>query len=865
MPFLVQWTVPAAVAFSAIFAPAFAQEPVVPASPITVDVHGVMRWSDSDREVALFGVNYTTPFAYAYRAHGYAGADRKRSVDADVAHMARLGLDAFRIHVWDREITDRAGNLIHNDHLDLLDYLLARLSERRIKAILTPMAYWPPGYPEPAPETTGISDFYTKAEMTADPDALRAQEHYLRQFAAHLNRYSGYTYRDDPNVIAMELWNEPSHAGEPWETTRFIDALARALRDTGFAKPIFYNISVGYSEAHGRAVCAADIQGVSSQWYPTGLVRGASLKGNMLPNADRYPVPFSSIPECRDKARMVYEFDAADVAGSYMYPAMARAFREAGVQWATQFAYDPLAIAHTNSEYQTHFLNLVHTPEKAISFMIAGEVIRRLPRGTSYGAYPDTERFGNFRVSYEEDLSEMMADTAFYYSSSTATNPPNPAMLRRVAGTGTSPVVAYSGRGAYFLDRLEAGVWKLEVYPDAVPSADPFARPSPERRAVHVLWNAWPMEIALPDLGADFTVEPVDAGNPHSPAVQDGRFEVRPGAYLLRRSGAASTDSASYYGYSFVAPPHSAESAVVVHEPPTGNAADTPFAVQAEVFARDRVDSVAVFVRRAGGFNRFRKVRMTTGGGYRYAAKIPPELLRAGMIEYGIAVFAGGHARTYPSGEAGHPGRWDFTGQAYWEVPVVAAGTPQLLFDARRDRNHLLVPHPWQYVRFSVGFVGGTMPDRLALQAIVEDFEPEPHHFAIRSSLPEEARQRLHETSPDAVLRLIGRTTGRKRGKLQVALVESGGAAWGTDVVLADTWQDVTVPLSSLRLVPLVLLPRPFPEYMPYRLEATGEFVAPDLSRLEGLQFAMGTDLVNGAEEGLSPGFEIERVILEIP
>lgn len=838
---------------------------MVRSSPVTVDAHGVMRWSESGREAALFGVNYTTPFAYAYRAHGYVGADRKRSIDADVAHMARLGLDAFRIHVWDREITDRAGNLIRNDHLDLLDYLLARLAERGIKAILTPIAYWPPGYPEPAPETTGISDFYTKAEMTTDPEALRAQENYLRQFAAHLNPYSGYTYRDDPNVIAIELWNEPDHTGEPGQTTRFINALARALRETGFAKPVFYNISVGYSEAHGHSVCAADIQGVSSQWYPTGLVRGASLQGNMLPNVDRYPAPFSSVPKCRNKARMVYEFDAADVAGSYMYPAMARAFREAGVQWATQFAYDPLAIAHTNSEYQTHFLNLVHTPEKAISLMIAGEAFRRLPRGTSYGAYPDSERFGNFRVSYEEDLSEMAADTALYYSNSTSTKPPRPAMLRRVAGVGTSPIVAYSGRGAYFLDRLDDGIWQLEVYPDAVPAADPFARPSPKRRAVHVLWNAWPMELALPDLGTDFTVEPMGERNRHRPAVRNGAFEVRPGTYLLRRSGAASLAAANYTRSTFFAPPHSADTAIVVHAPPTGTAAGMPLVVRAEAFARDRVDSAVVFVRRSGGFNRFHTVRMMTNGGYRYAAEIPLELLRAGMIEYGIAVFAGGHARTYPSGEVGHPGRWDFTGQAYWEVPVVAAGTPLLLFDARRDRDNLLVPHPWQYVRFRVGFVGGTMPDRLALQAIVEDFDPAPHHFAIRSSLPEEALQRLHEASPGAVLRVVGRTTGRKSGKLEVALVEKGGAVWGADIVLADTWQDVTVPLSSFRLVPLVLLPRPFPEYMPYRLESARDFVAPDLGRLEGLQFTMGPDPAGEADKSVSQGFEVERVILERP
>jgi hypothetical protein len=46
---------------------------------------------------------------------------------------------------------------------------------------------------------------------------------------------------------------------------------------------------------------------------------------------------------------------------------MARSFRRAGFQWATQFAYDPMATAYANTEYQTHYVNLAYTPSKAIA------------------------------------------------------------------------------------------------------------------------------------------------------------------------------------------------------------------------------------------------------------------------------------------------------------------------------------------------------------------------------------------------------------------------------------------------------------------------------------------------------------------
>jgi hypothetical protein len=106
-----------------------------------------------------------------------------------------------------------------------------------------------------------------------------------------------------------------------------------------------------------------------------------------------------------------------------MYPAMVRSFREAGFQWATQFAYDPMATAYGNTEYQTHYVNLAYTPAKAISVMIASKAFHKLPRLQSFGTYPADSLFDVFRVSYKENLSEMNSAEAFYYSNSTATNP----------------------------------------------------------------------------------------------------------------------------------------------------------------------------------------------------------------------------------------------------------------------------------------------------------------------------------------------------------------------------------------------------------------------------------------------------------
>ena len=115
-------------------------------------------------------------------------------------------------------------------------------------------------------------------------------------------------------------------AGPKERTTEYVNRMAAAVRSTGWTKPIFYNISE--SPTYADAVVKANVDGISFQWYPTGLVANRTLKGNFLPHVDRIPYSFwDTIPAFKNKARMVYEFDAGDILQSIMYPAMARSFQ----------------------------------------------------------------------------------------------------------------------------------------------------------------------------------------------------------------------------------------------------------------------------------------------------------------------------------------------------------------------------------------------------------------------------------------------------------------------------------------------------------------------------------------------------------
>jgi hypothetical protein len=521
---------------------------------IYVDKSGVMRWEKDDKEAAFFGVNYTAPFAYGYRSIQRTGVSVEQAIKDDVYHFSRLGLDAFRVHVWDTEIADSVGNLLNNEHLRLFDFLIAELKKRNIKAIITPIAFWGNGYPEKDQDLGGFSSKYGKNRALLEEDAFVAQERFLKQFFQHKNAYTGLTYQNDPDILATEVNNEPQHSGPPERTTEYVNRMVKSIRSTGWTKPIFYNISE--SPTYAAAVVKADVQGHSFQWYPTGLVAGHTLKGNYLPNVSQYKIPFDSIPAFKNRAKMVYEFDAGDVLDAYMYPAMAKSFRVAGFQWATQFAYDPMATAYANTEYQTHFLNLAYAPSKAISLLIASHVFHELPR-----AKPQLSdsTFGAFKVSYKTASSEMNSPEAFYYSSSTTAKPSDLKSLKHLAGVGSSVVLKSNGTGAYFLDKIEDGIWRLEVMPNVIQLRDPFASPAADRPVMGINWEAINMSLNLANLGASFSVKALNAGNPINTIARNGAITIKPGTYLLQSKGKTSTLTAqSTYGTiklgEFVAP-----------------------------------------------------------------------------------------------------------------------------------------------------------------------------------------------------------------------------------------------------------------------------------------------------------------------
>lgn len=816
---------------------------------IYIDKSGVMRYTENNKEAAFFGVNYTIPFAYGYRSHNALNVDIKKAMEQDVYHLARLGVDAFRVHVWDTEITDTSGNLLVNEHLQLFDYLISLLKARNIKIIITPLAFWGNGYPERDEHTKGFSSVYNKQHVLVEEKAIVAQENYLQQFLRHTNSYTGKTYTDDKDVIAIEVNNEPNHSGPREKVTEYVNRMIKSIKSAGWTKPVFYNISE--SPYYASDIAKSNADGFSFQWYPTGLVSGHALEGNYLPNVDRYNIPFDSIPQFAGKARMVYEFDAADVFQSYMYPAMARSFRGAGMQWATQFAYDPMATAYANTEYSTHYLNLAYVPAKAISLLIAGKTFRSIPRLKAYGIYPNDSLFDAFRVSYKESLSEMNTAQEFYYSGTTQTKPVNEINLQHIAGVGSSPVVAYTGSGAYFLDQLEPGVWRLEVMPDAVMTGNPFGKNSLKKEVCSIQWNTQQIGLKLSDLGNAFTVKGINTGNSFTTATDNNSFAVNPGTYLLVKinKDASKWSTTAKIGViqlnEFVAPKQVDATINVIHQAYREVTEGRSFTIQANVIGAENTDTVTLFIHRVQGDYRTIIMQQTSPGNY--TATIPAEIIKPGLLEYNIMVSRKGVGHsTFPGNHPGNPYDWDYTYTDRWVTLVAAKGSPLELYKASGDKGLAIYPAYGKnmYTDLSTSQESGTLLYTLG----VKDKAETPAVLALQYAFADQIRGRSAELSSFNTLVVKAKTTGVVSQKVRVGLMTSDGVFYATDIILTDILHSIEVPISSLTKQAVILMPRPYPGFQPLWFTNTGDN-ALSLQHIEKVELMILKEDISGGTQ----------------
>jgi hypothetical protein len=385
--------------------------------------------------------------------------------------------------------------------------------------------------------------------------------------------------------------------------------------------------------------------------------------------------------------------------------------------------------------------------------------------------------------------------------------------LRRIAGTGDSPVVTYEGNGTYFIDRLADGVWRLEVYPDAIIVQDPFSQHlNYQTVASRLVSRAWPMKIQLDDLGGSFSVAGLNTGNHLQTRAEQAQFTVSPGVYLLSKSAevdrAALPAKVGQVGLTeFVCPAAPVLPPQLLPEIPATYPLDQPLILAMEVVTPETSVSAALHWR-AKGQTDFSTLVLTREHGYHYSAVLPANALSPAGMECYLTANVGVNVTRLPN-----------DGAPLLTARAAAPADALVLFDGAADAASLVYTRIGDTVRHGVF---KTMP--------ASGDDP----AALRLMFPLSVDRTLDDYTASLVVkkRVAERGTDVGRAKsivvkarasagpqsIFVTLVEADGTSWSKRVTLSSAWADIAIPLADLVIAQGVKLPLGYPERWNYWL-----------------------------------------------
>lgn len=825
---------------------------------VYVDNNGNLKWTITNENAYFFGVNYSVPFAFSYRALKDKGISHKEVIDLDVQQFKRLGMNAYRIHVWDREVSDKDGNLLNNEHIELLDYLIAKLIENDIYIILTPIAWWGTGWPAPDVETPGFSTFYSKIESTTKPEVLKAHTNYLKQFLNHINFYTGKTYTKEEKIIAYEIFNEPNLPKDVEAIKHYVNTTVKVFRYEGITKPIFFNISENNTKEHWEGVASSNIDGVSFQWYPTGLVKYSKLNGNYLPHVLNYLIP-DLTDKIKSKAKIVYEFDAADIGNSIMYPVMAHSFREVGMQWATMFCYDPTPLAQFNSEYSTHYLNLLYTPQKALGFLIASYVFKQ-NKIDKKSFNNSILLFDDVITDYENDLSLLNDGKNFYYTNSNNITPEEINSLSHIAGFGNSNLVKYAGKGSYFLDKIKDGLWELEVYPDAAWINDPFGKNGLTDPVANLIWKKHPIKINLPDILQDYFLVSEDKSTIIK--ANSLTIDVEPGRYFISNDkNIQDTESKNSqidfslikrYG-SFISDFYSTE---IKNLTPESYQENQVAKINAEIYSSKNDFDVYIYFKKAG-WRDYQKELMTAKDDFNFEYILADQLNKNGFLEYFISVEKGKDIITFPGKIKSSPNNWDFNTQESYKLKILPVSDKITIYNPLTDKNNIIFSNIWRVVDYNIEYTFDEN-EKAELSVFLNKVKENFPELAFQIHVGEYLNEIQLDDNSKLMIEL--KNINEKVNKILVRYLFNNGTASQKEIKLTNNYQSLEFAIPEPENIQYALLPRPYPTFLPYLFTTSQLENHNEKLRLESIQIAIPLP-ETGTE--LNDGIKIKQIIIK--
>jgi hypothetical protein len=501
--------------------------------------------------------------------------------------------------------------------------------------------------------------------------------------------------------------------------------------------------------------------------------------------------------------------------------------------------------------------------------MIAGFAFHELPMKKSFGDYPANNKFENFRVSYDEDLSIANSDTCFFYSNNTNDIPRNTNALEHIAGCGNSKLVKYDGTGAYFLEKLENGIWKLEVYPDVLWLADPFEQTSMSRQVARLYWKERGMSITLPDLKNKFFINSVNGKKEISLKVENSEFKIKPGVYLLSVSKLNKNTAEKYLSGSekflsgLYTPPGKSHQVNVVNQSNAHQLDMEPLRLKFQIASENEITNAEIFIKRFGWRN-FAKYPLKKMEGFTYTFEDSSKMFSEGEFQYCVAVKSGETVRSFPGEILGSPEDWDFRMNDLWTVLRSKSGESINLFSPLRDRRDLLFPHFSHTMQYDLNYKMGSDGDKISLSVKVRYTNENKIPFGLQIPIVEKIKSVYREPNDYKYIVLRGRSNQDTASTIRLNLLTEEGEIFTSDIELQNGWTNVAIPLSTFQNGEALMLPSAYPLFLPKFLQSSNNIENKGLNpfMINAIQIVCDETGRKNAEGELEIGFEIESVYL---
>lgn len=475
------------------------------------------------------------------------------------------------------------------------------------------------------------------------------------------------------------------------------------------------------------------------------------------------------------------------------------------------------------------------------------------------------------KISYTDDLSELSTNELFYYTNNTTTKPENPASLKSIAGYGTSPIVTYKGYGAYFLDKISDGVWRLEVMPDAIWVRDPFSRATPKIENVVIKWNKTKMGVNLPDLGKSFYINGINDGNNYTSTAKEGLFAISPGAYILSTKQVTEdikkTKIGAITANEFYAPKETNKNFYFSQNAPNQVTEGQPVVVTVKIVSPEipvkKLNLQPSGGGRQRGFGRFRPViiNMDRVDEYIYKATIPDSVVKAGLLTYTVnAESTSGKVTVYPGGVEGPATSWEYYNPETYSIRVLPVASEVQLFNAESSDQALTFPGNFN-LRSNLVLSGVTGESMLKFAPGRSDFgQGRPNTsgviYAMQNYIGNFTSGISKYSDKYAQILIHGKATD-KPVRIEVSLINKDGNAYTVKTSLSADQDVQVINLKDLAEGRMFLLPRPYPGFLPFWYTAKNKKLF-SLSEIERIQLLVP---VEGNEE--SPKFELTSITLK--